>query len=131
MATKRDDPQPKSMRISAPKDPEKATSAAFLRLLGATQQEAADAVGIGRIQISKWENSPWWSEYVDLARDRWLSGLAAKARNSVESAIPADARLAFQVLERLEPALSPKAALEVTGDSKRPISIEITRRIVE
>lgn len=119
------------MYVARPNDVEQATSAAFLRLLGATQQEAADAVGVGRVQISKWENSEWWPSIVESAKSRWLDGLAAKARSSVEAAIPDDARLALQVLERLEPALNPKATMEVIGDAARPVRVEVTRRVVE
>lgn len=118
------------MVVHSPRDPELATSAAYLRLTGHTQQEAADAIGVDRVTVARWEASEWWAEYSTIARERWLAGMAAKSRRIVEDGMETDPRLAMTVLERLEPALNPKAALEVSGGEK-PVAIEITRRVVD
>lgn len=129
-SNKKDKGSDHPLAVRKPHDWEKATSAAFLRILGATQQEAADSVGVARQTVVKWEHSEWWPEAMDDAKQRWLAGLHAKARVSVENGLQDDARLAFMVLERLEPTLHPKAALEVSGGEK-PVAIEITRRVVD
>lgn len=116
--------------IQKPHDIEKATSAAYLRLMGATQEQAGKAVGVARQTVVKWEASDFWPSAVETAKSRWLAGLAAKARASVETAIPDDARLAFSVLERLEPALNPKATVQVEGGAQ-PVRIEVTRKVVK
>lgn len=118
------------MVVSKPHDWEKVTSGAYLRLLGHTQQDVADTVGVSRQQFCKWEQSDFWPQAVSEAKDRWLAGLAAKARQSVELAVPDDARLAMTVLERLEPALNPKATMELVGSDTQPVRIEVTRKVV-
>jgi len=118
------------MAVTKPHDWEKATSGAYLRLLGHTQQDVADTIGVSRQQFCKWEQSDFWADAVSEAKDRWLAGLAAKARQSVELAVPDDARLAMTVLERLEPALNPKATMELVGSETQPVRIEVTRKVV-
>lgn len=120
-----------TIAVTRPANWDRATSAAYLRLLGSSQQEAADQIGVDRVTVTRWEASDWWPSAVAEAKNRWLSGLAAKARTSVELAVPDDARLAMTVLERLEPALNPKATMEVVGDPTRPVRVEVVRRIVE
>ena len=100
--------------VSAPLDREKAVSAAFLRLLGSTQADAASAAGVSRASLGRWEASSWWPEVQAEASARWLSGLAARARRGLEAGVETDGRLALQVLERLVPELQPpRARLDV------------------
>ena len=101
--------------VQAPRDPDKAVSAALLRLLGASQADAAGAAGVGERTLRQWETCSWWPEILAEASRRWLDGLAAKARKGLEGAVQVDGRLALNVLERLEPALAPpkvRAAIE-------------------
>jgi len=93
--------------IRKPSDREKALSAAFLRHVGATQSDAASATGIDRRTLQRWESCSWWPDVQREAAERWLAGLASKARVGLESAVVGDGRLALAVLERLEPALAP------------------------
>lgn len=113
----------KADTVAIPSDPEAAYSAAYLRYTGASQKEAADIVGVHYNTISNWERASWWPQAQQVARDRWLGGLAAKSRKSVEIGVETDPRLAMTVLERLEPALSPKATMQLTGADGGPVEI--------
>jgi len=107
--------------VTAPRDREKALSAALLRHLGATQVEAANATGVDPRTLGRWEACSWWPAVAREAADRWLAGLAAKARKGLEGAVETDGRLALSVLERLEPALAPakvRATIETVNYSE-------------
>ena len=93
--------------VTAPQDRDKAVSVALLRLLGASQEAAAEAAGAGERTVRQWETCSWWPEMLAEASRRWLAGLAAKARKGLERGVEEDGRLALKVLERLEPALAP------------------------
>ena len=58
--------------IAHPRDPEKATSAAYLRHLGATQVEAASATGIDPRTLGRWEACAWWPDVQREAAERWM-----------------------------------------------------------
>ena len=99
---------------------EKMVSVAYLRLLGATQEEAATAAGVGERTVWRWENERAdWPDVVQDARDRWLSGLAGIARDTLLKAIrdKSNGKLALDVIERLDPALLPaRMRHEIVGD---------------
>lgn len=76
----------------APQDWEKAYSAGYLRLLGASQKEAATAVGVDRDTISRWEGCSWWRGVLEEAERRWLSGLKTKVRKSLEELCEGDTK---------------------------------------
>lgn len=95
--------------VSAPRNRETALSVAYLRLLGSTQTEAASATGVDARTVGRWESSSWWAGVKREAADRWLAGLASKARRGLEREVEKDGSLALKVLERLEPALAPNA----------------------
>jgi predicted HicB family RNase H-like nuclease len=111
---------------------DKAVSTAYLRLLGKSQVEVSEIVGISTNTISAWERAEWWPLIRQEAADRWMSGLAAKARVSLESAIKTDGKLSLAVLERLEPALAPaKARQEVSINNNVPQTLVIRHEIVD
>lgn len=91
----------------APRDRDQALSCAYLRHLGASQEEASKATGISARTLSRWESCSWWRDVQREAADRWLAGLAARARRGLERAVEEDGRLALSVLERLDVALAP------------------------
>ena len=109
---------------------EKMVSAAYLRLLGHTQEDVATSVGVSPRTVWTWENERAdWPEMVELARSRWLSGLAGTARDTLHKAIRdvGNGKLALDVIERLDPALLPaRMRHEIVGDLPS-ISIELTR----
>ena len=99
---------------------EKMVSAAYLRLLGHTQEEVATSVGVSPRTVWTWENERAdWPEMVEEARTRWLSGLAGTARDTLHKAIrdANNGKLALDVIERLDPALLPaRMRHEIVGD---------------
>jgi len=102
--------------IQRPANRETALSCAYLRLVGSTQAQAAEATGVDPRTLGRWEKCSWWAEVKREAADRWLAGLIAKARRGLELAVPNDGRLALTVLERLIPELAPprlRASVEV------------------
>lgn len=112
--------------VEAPRDEEKALSAAYLRLIGHTQEAAAKAVGIGERTLRRYEECSWWPELRRQAADRWLTNLAAQARNTLMEAIKdGDADKALKVLERTEPALAPKQKHEISGEDGAPIEFTL------
>lgn len=111
---------------------DKLVSAAYLRMMGATQEEAAQAVGRAERTVRSWEaDGPVWNLAREEARSRWLVDLEDASRQAVLKVISqGHASMAFQVLERIDPNLSPKQTIEHRGDKGGPIQIEVTRRIV-
>ncbi len=103
--------------VAAPRDREVALSAAYLRLLGHTQQEAANAAGLDPRTIGRWEASSWWPDIVREAGDRWLAGAIGKARRALLEALgQPDGPLALKVLERTVPELAPVSQrVELSG----------------
>jgi transcriptional regulator with XRE-family HTH domain len=99
---------------------EKMVSAAYLRLLGHTQEQAATAVGVSERTVWTWENERAdWPEVVQEAKERWLSGLAGIARDTLQKALKdaQNGKLALDVIERLDPALLPaRMRHEIVGD---------------
>ena len=91
--------------VCKPHNRDKALSVAYLRLLGASQEEAATAAGLHHSTAQRWESCSWWPEIVAEASKRWLSGLVSKARRVLEDGL--DPSLALKVLERTLPELAP------------------------
>ncbi|MEX2530699.1 MAG: hypothetical protein WD960_07995 [Gemmatimonadota bacterium] len=116
--------------VEAPRDREKAVAAAFLRILGASQADAAGAAGVGERTLRGWEGCSWWPDVLADASRRWLDGLAAKARKGLEDAVQVDGRLALSVLERMEPALAPpKLRAQIETLDMKELSDEQLARI--
>jgi len=118
--------------IGAPRDRDQALSCAFLRLLGSTQAEAAKAANVDPRTLGRWEGCSWWRDVMQEASQRWLAGLAAKARLGLTAAVEKDGYLALRVLERLEPALAPgrRPWADIDADDLSGLSDEELERIV-
>ena len=112
--------------VGKAQDWDKAVSAAYLRLTGLTQKQAAKSAGIGFRTLQRWEVSPWWPDACHEASDRWLKGLVEVSQRTLYGAIDGgDANLAFKVTERRIPELAPpRIAHELFG--KGGGAIEIT-----
>ena len=91
--------------VARPRDRDKALSAAYLRILGHTQTEAASGAGCAERTLRQWESCSWWPEILAEAESRWLSGLMSKARGTLLRNM--DANLALKILERRIPELAP------------------------
>jgi hypothetical protein len=108
---------------------DKVVSAAYLRIIGHTQAEAAEAVGRNARTIREWEaDTALWNAARDEARDRWLREVTDAARRSVLKAAGRNADLGLKVLERVDPAFAPKQKLEHTGKDGGPV--ETASRVV-
>jgi len=105
--------------------------AAFLRLLGNTQSEAAAAVGLSERTVRRWEARPEWSQAIREAESRWLKGLDPQMRRAMESAVgrlsadlQAGSREAHSFLkwwaERRFPEFAPPAKKREIEDLERP-----------
>jgi len=87
---------------------EKRVSAAYMRMLGATQAEAGRAVGRSERTIRLWESDPSWADARREAEERWLVDLTDASRRAVLDSIKAgNAQLAKEMLERLDERLAP------------------------
>lgn len=72
---------PKQKTDRKPRNWDKVTAAAYLRLLGGSQEISAKGAGCSRRSVQMWEKKSWWKDALDEARDRWLQdGDAAAMR---------------------------------------------------
>lgn len=85
--------------------------AAYFRMLGQTQKQAAQAVGRSLRTITDWESDKeLWAQAREEAKARWLTEVVDASRVSLLSAIRAgDGELSLRVLERTDDALAPPA----------------------
>ena len=101
--------------VAEPKNRDKALSAAYLRIIGCSQEEAATGAGCGQRTLRRWEGCSWWSEIQLEAEVRWLSGLMSKARGTLLRDM--DANIALKILERRVPELAPpKRQVDHSGE---------------
>ena len=112
--------------VKGPRDREKAISVAYLRLTGATQEEAGNVNGLRRETVGQWESCSWWPEIVAEASRRWLSGIEAKARKGLDRGLDRDedGNLSLKVLERRVPGLAP-ATQKIGSDHDRPVILKV------
>lgn len=105
---------------------EKVVSAAYLRMIGATQKEAAAAVGRSERSIRDWEsNEELWTRARVVARSRWLNDAEDAARGAVLKSLRAgNADMGLRLLERLDEDLAPpKVRNEHSGPGGGPIPV--------
>lgn len=112
--------------VGKPHDWDKAVAAAYLRMIGLSQVDAANGAGIGERTIVRWEQCSWWQDARDEASDRWLNDLVAESRATLMKSIKAgDPIRALQVLERRDQRLAPPAhQIEHHGPDGGPIPIQ-------
>ena len=109
-----------------PRDWDKAVAAAYLRLIGGTQVEAAEGAGLGLRTLQGYEKCEWWAEAQEEASNRWLKHIVGAARHSLAKGIKDDPNLAFKVLERMDPRLlPPKQRMELGGHEGGPIEFTL------
>ena len=111
--------------VKRPKDWDKWVSAAYLRILGATQIEAAKGVGRSERTLQRWEEDrEAWQAARREAEDRWLVEVRDASRRSVLKAAGRNAEMGLKILERLDPALAPpRQKLEHTGEGGGPLKV--------
>src|SRR5262245_8465827 len=89
---------------------DKRVSAAYLRMLGLTQEEAGNAVGRSKRSVADWEaDKQTWAFACEEARQRWLHDVTNAARASLLNHLKEEhsGLLALQVLERVDADLAP------------------------
>ena len=81
----------------------------YLRMMGATQKDAGNAVGRKKRTVQEWEeNKRLYAEAREEARRRWLNDLTDAARQTLLTSIRGGAGdLALKVLERTDRDLAP------------------------
>ena len=90
-------------------------SYAYLRILGETQKTAAEAAGIGERSGREYEVQTWWPDAVDEAERRWLNGMRAKARRSIQKKVEeSDWQATRFTLENLDPNFQKRGSISVT-----------------
>ena len=112
--------------VGKPRDWDKAMSAAYLRLIGLSQEEAAKGAGVGERSLQRWEVSDWWPKACEAAADRWIQQLGIECRTTVMIAVKnGDAQTAVKMLERIEKRLAPpRQQHEHTGFEGGPIETQ-------
>lgn len=118
--------------VSKPQSWDKAVFAAFLRMIGHTQDDAANIAGVGSRTLARWEVSEFWPDAQDEAsKDRWLRHLIHAARRGLSTGVIADGNLALKVLERTDDRFLPPAQrLEHGGVGGEAIEVAVTRKVI-
>jgi len=116
----------------APKKPhnwEKVVSVAYLRLLGATQEQASISAKVSESTIHDWERSEWWRQAQFEANQRWLSDVDSATRHALlknvtqRTDIKERGNMARYIADRRIPEFKPpKNQTEVSGPGGGPIS---------
>jgi hypothetical protein len=108
-----------------PKHWDNMVRAAMMRVLGATQKEAAEAAGRSERTVRDWEGSPLWREALVEVEGLWLQDLKFAAMGTVLRNAAVNPMLGWDVLQRLVPALAPpRLRHEHTGKNGGPIQTE-------
>jgi hypothetical protein len=109
-----------------PRHWDKMVLAAYLRIMGRTQKEAAEAAGRSERTIQAWEASELWREAEQEAEeDTFLRSLKhASMRAVLQNVEDGNPMLGWDALQRLIPQLAPKQRLEHTGKNGGPIQTE-------
>lgn len=105
---------------------DKVVAAAYLRMIGHTQAEAAGGVGRNARTIRLWEaDTELWAAAREEARDRWLNDALDAARAAVlNSAKMGNVETGKWLLERLDEDLAPpKLKMEMAGAGGGPVLV--------
>lgn len=121
--------------VEEPRDWDTAVAAAYIRVIGGTQKQAAAAAGCGERTLRDWENSDFWERAKQEAADRWLNGVVAHSRKTIIQHLEGpdgDPNLALKLLERLDDKLlPPKVRAEHSGPNGGPIETKELGNVTE
>ncbi len=109
-----------------PRNWDKRVSAAYFRMCGFTQKEAARAAGLSERTIRNYETHPSFFDAKEEARNRWFVSLDVRARGALFDGLGEKGKgeLGLRVLERLDQRLAPpNQRYERTGKGGKPIEI--------
>lgn len=117
--------------VGRPRNWDIAVSCAYLRLLGATQEQAASRAGASPRSLRTWEQCSWWKDALAEARSRWFKDGDAAAMRGIHKALRSDghyAKTSMWWAERRMPELKPpnvKVDAELTGPGGEPLNINV------
>lgn len=100
----------------------KYVAATYLRIIGKSQNDAAEGAGISARALRYLEADPVrWEKARAEARDLWLNNAEDAARKAVITSMQrGNADLGMRFLERIDPKLEPKGKLEHSGSLAMP-----------
>ena len=111
--------------VKRPAHWDKRVSAAYLRIMGKTQKQAAEAVGRNERTLREWEGEDSWAAARAEAEERWCADGLDLARQTIHRGVRANPDLAKWFLERVDPRFAPpKQRTEHTGRDGGPIQTE-------
>ena len=119
--------------LSLPVHWERHILAAYLRMMGSTQVQAAKAVGRSVRTIRDWEaDKCLWDLAREEARKRWMRELVDVSRGALLAKVRGgDGDLAFRILERVEEELAPPAyQMRHSGDIDVTMHVRAARERV-
>ena len=96
--------------VGRPQNWDKAVAAAYLRAIGASQEQAAESAGLSPETLGGYEHSPWWPDAQREAHGRWLLGATQLARRGILAALKDEREYAYMsrwIAERLIRELGP------------------------
>ena len=117
--------------VTQPNDWDKAVSAAYLRLLGASQAVTAKEAGVGERTLRTWETCGWWVNAEAEARSRWLRGGDAAAMRGIQKGLKSDSEYAVMSRwwadRRIEELKPPNLQVDATvgGVDGGPVRMEV------
>lgn len=110
--------------VTQPRSWDKALKAAGMRLLGATQAEAAEAADISERTLRKYEQCSWWAECEREARDEYLDEVRSAAYKQLLGIIRnGDEKTVRWTLERI----GPDAFLPPRQKVEQEVSADVTQ----
>lgn len=114
--------------VQKPRSWDKAVSVALLRLIGATQEAAAQHAGCALRAVTEWEKSFWWKDAMAEARQRWFQGGDQRTMRALYKALDeSDTGTARWWADRRIPELAPPSQRIVGADGG---AVELTSKIV-
>ena len=115
--------------VKKPQDRDLCVSAAYLRLIGLSQEKAAEGAGCSERSIQDWEHCSWWPDVVEEARKRWLDKVTRLARGGIVESLESKeggvkGTMARYVADRAVPEMKPPR-LGVEGRLEVPLTGQV------
>ncbi len=86
----------------------KAVAVALWLMLGTSQRDAANTVGVSLRTVERWVAQPWWPEAKYACQEQFAAGCLDMARASLVANLRAhDGPMTRYVLDRLDPMFAP------------------------
>jgi len=125
------------LTVKKPRNWDTAVSAAYFRLIGASQKAAAEAANVDVGTLRKWSYSEWWPDAQQEAENRWVTDITAETRKGLMRGLKDKdeyGKMSRWAGDRLIPQLAPPTVRqEVSGPGGGAIRINLEekRRIID